>query len=282
MQKLGNARRVLWYHSAEWRTRLLPGRNIPGNRILFVCGCYNSGTTLIADYLRESCGLPGLSTEGDSLVSFLTTPEKLGFSRYPSACLEQIDRATAALTESHAQRASRIWAAAYGYRPIQGYFVEKSISHALRLPWLRSVYPDAQFLWIKRNPYCAIEGMLRRSQRNQTLNSLPDIKTATDQWKLLSGRISAFFQVIEENPVVHYEDFTLDAEKALARVGFPTSNAGAAPSHKYTFRFHGEKRGIMNDNASSLSRLSQTDFDIINANAGNEIYNFGYERIDGP
>lgn len=248
--------------------------------MVFVVGCYNSGTTLIADYIRQTQNYGGLKTEGDSLVPGILTSEKLGYSRFPTACIDEIDANTQALTAQDAARAHRIWAAA-ALQPNRPVFVEKSISHGLRLNWLARHFPDAVFIWVQRNPYCAAEGMLRRSQSNLNRESLPDIETAFAQWRLMNSRISKFFSHSPLGGVISYENFAACQPSAvlpvLEQCGCPIQTLR---TNDYSFHFHGKTRKVENDNSKSLARLTSGQISNINRIYGGDITAAGYELLD--
>lgn len=84
---------------------LLPfGRELRPQRWIFVLGCYNSGTTLLATMLRQHPDIAGLPTEGASLSDALPYPERFGWPRMWHQCPEQVR----ADPEDGEARASRI------------------------------------------------------------------------------------------------------------------------------------------------------------------------------
>lgn len=258
----------------------MPWRDLRGTRFIFVCGAYNSGTTLVADYIRRTLGLSGLTTEGDSLVDFLLTPEKIGFSRFPTACRHELEKNSGELNSDHALQCRRIWAAASSPFSNREVFVEKSICNALRLHWLQDNFPDADFIWVQRNPYCVSEGILRRSRKNTTLKSVPDVETAFLQWKYLTENLSEFFLPKYAGNIIRYEDFVEAPDVQVKRV-LGHRGGGVTPRHRatYSFSFHGESRKISNDDPQSLSRLSQADIIRLNSKFGPEIAQFGYDVV---
>lgn len=281
IQRIRNKTRSIWYKSASWRAHFVPLSQIKGQRMIFVVGCYNSGTTLIADYICQTQAYGGLKTEGDSLVPEILTSEKLGYSRYPTACINAIDTNSRALTDRDAAWAHRIWAAAAFPHLTRPVFVEKSISHGLRLNWLAENFPDALFIWVQRNPYCAAEGMLRRSNNSRNRQPLPDIQTAFAQWKLMNDRISDFFSYEPQGGIIRYEDFTSNQRDSILPI-LEQSGCPIQPIQNtdYRFQFQGVARKIENDNSKSLARLATTQIADINALYAESILAAGYDVLD--
>ena len=59
----------------------LTGRSLAPDRWVFVVGCYNSGTTLLANLLEAHPAINGLAREGVELTDALRRPELAGWPR---------------------------------------------------------------------------------------------------------------------------------------------------------------------------------------------------------
>lgn len=125
---------------------------------IFACGSYNAGTTLVKNVLLahpEVCGLP---VEGDTLSSEFPDFEIGGFPRGMYANRRKIETANDPLNFRLICGDWKPWIRSGTY------FLDKSISHAFRLPQLRSAFKGSRFVVIVRNPEDVAKGIRERSR----------------------------------------------------------------------------------------------------------------------
>ena len=118
---------------------LLPfGHDLKPERWIFVVGCYNSATTLLASILREHPDMEGLPNEGAFLTDVLPYPERFGWPRMWSQCVEDVRIRGDAKEADRAKRIKHHWS--LWYQDGSQNLVEKSISNAARLLFLQEYF----------------------------------------------------------------------------------------------------------------------------------------------
>ncbi|MFN2557324.1 MAG: sulfotransferase [Nitriliruptorales bacterium] len=115
------------------------GFNEPPRAPVFLVGCPRSGTSMLFDLLRRHEALQGLTGEGHILWSNYQHPRRKGWAS---------DRATA--EDIAAGERGYLYTAirhiSQGLR-----FIDKTPKNVLRLPYLAALFPDATFVFIKRD-----------------------------------------------------------------------------------------------------------------------------------
>ncbi len=135
------------------------GRKEPSG-LVFVVGCYNSGTTLYRDLFSIHPLAGGPPVEGDLLTGHLGTLEDGG---YPRGMYANADTVIAAERRRRVDRDTLL----SDWRPwiADGrLLVEKSVSNSMRILGLREAFPEARFVWVVRDPFEVAEGIRRRSR----------------------------------------------------------------------------------------------------------------------
>ncbi|MCX8049619.1 MAG: sulfotransferase [Methylohalobius sp.] len=127
------ALRVLRGHWFDWTKPRL-------NRPIFVVGCSRAGTTLVYKTLSESAHLGSLHKETHDFWASLHPLEERGFDSHvipPEAACEADRKAVSRLFYSHTGKLR---------------FVDKNNQNGLSIPYLHALFPDAYFVYVKRNP----------------------------------------------------------------------------------------------------------------------------------
>jgi len=119
------------------------------NRPIFVVGCSRAGTTLVYKTFSESRQLGSLQKETHDFWSSL----------HPVAQLDWNSHSIPAHLASYQDRldASRLFFTETGCRRI----VDKNNQNGLSIPYLYKLFPDAHFIFIRRNPGDNIESLIR-------------------------------------------------------------------------------------------------------------------------
>jgi len=137
--------------------RPLLGPRAP-RRWVFAAGCYNSGTTILREILGAHPQIATLPREGVRMTDAFPEMEAEGWTRMwhrnaDTAALEGHDPAWVA------DRAMRDWSPWWA-RGAE-IFLEKSIVHGSWMSFLQDAFPEARFVFVVRNGFCAAEGILR-------------------------------------------------------------------------------------------------------------------------
>ncbi|WP_206054923.1 sulfotransferase family protein [Nitrosococcus wardiae] len=110
------------------------------NRPLFVVGCSRAGTTLVYRTFSEAAELGSLKRETHDFWNSLHPIENRGWK-------------THALNRNDAQPGEREAVSRYFYIYTgQRRFIDKNNQNGLSIPYLHALFPDAHFVYVKRNP----------------------------------------------------------------------------------------------------------------------------------
>ncbi|MEZ0154828.1 MAG: sulfotransferase [Candidatus Reddybacter sp.] len=115
---------------------------------IFVVGCSRAGTTLVYKTFSESRQLGSLQKETHDFWSSLHPIDQLGWDSHsiPADLASDQDRVNA----------SRLFYTETGHRRI----VDKNNQNGLSIPYLYELFPDAHFIFIRRNPGDNIESLI--------------------------------------------------------------------------------------------------------------------------
>jgi|GEM_PF-393781 len=265
-----------WVHRV-----LMPlGHDLQPDRWIFVIGCYNSGTTLLASILRQHPDIAGLRTEGVYLANELPYPEAFGWPRMWSECADQIHIPV----EGEAGRAKRIrrqWSLWFprGARNL----VEKSVANAARMPFLNAHFQPAYFIYIVRNGYATAAGIrekanLRRWGNPHAEGGYP-ITLCARQWRVTDETVARDAAGVEHFLEVRYEDLVTAPAATLDRItGFLKLEPIPRAPLQQAWNIHGTAATVQDMNATSLARLNADDVTAIEAEAGERLRLRGYAR----
>ena len=260
---------------------LLPlGRELQPQRWIFVIGCYNSGTTLLASILRQHPEIAGLRTEGVYLANDLPYPEAFGWPRMWCQCVDAVHIPV----EGEAERAARIrrqWSLWYprGARNL----VEKSVANAARMPFLDAHFRPAYFIYIMRNGYAVAAGIrgkanLRRWRSPYADSGYP-IELCARQWRVTDETVEQDAAKVERFLAIRYEDLVTAPGDTLERItGFLDLAPMPQTALQQSWNIHGSEATLQDMNAASLARLGPADLDAIEAEAGARLRRHGYTR----
>lgn len=174
--------------SIEVIERALAGRGVPAStqplftRPLFIVSAPRAGSTVLFDLLARLPGAVTLGGESHAVIRGIPAlhPAARG---YASDALSAADATPAVAAEFRQALAARLrWRDGSGLfagsPPIAGEtprFIEKTPANALRLPFLRSVFPEAQFIYLQRDARENISSLLEgwRERRFIAYPALP-------------------------------------------------------------------------------------------------------------
>jgi Sulfotransferase family len=246
-------------------------------RYIFIVGCYGSGTSLLNHLLSFHPEISGLPTEGAPLTDQLITPEDVGWARMVHKVLPRLQE-----NVEHVdwKRLKEQWA--FFHDSTRPFFLEKSISNWMRIPWLAKHFKNSWFIWITRNGYAVAEGLKRRSikSRRYTADEYPNgfpIDLCAKEWFTGNQAIEEQLKGIENKIIITYEDLSGKCHETLGKILKQLPVTDKTISTPKAFKFHEELSDISNKNEESIKRLSQKEIQIIQSIAGNLLKQYKYE-----
>jgi len=229
---------------------------------VFLVGCYNSGTTILKRVLESHPDIACLPFEGVTLTDAFPDLEEGGYPRMMYANRDVWDKPDI-IGVSEAQTAKKDWAS--WWPKAKNVFLEKSIDHSIRMPWLEKNFPNSYFIYITRNPYCVGEGIRRRAKpvggAIDKLGVSYSPELVAEQWLFLNDKIRNDGKAVSQFHEMRYEDLMSKPDGVLKDIfkflhledldmlwEEPRLNIGQF-SHE-----------ILDQNPKSLARLEEEDF----------------------
>jgi len=259
---------------------LVPFGSVPKpKKWLFVIGCYNSGTTLLSDILSEHPDISALPIEGVALSDALPRPEKFGWNRMWSECVDGVRMLPGDGMEKIAERIKRQWSYSFDDADV---LYEKSIANAARIPFLAAYFQPAYFVVIVRNGYAVAEGLRRRGDPKKyghtEFGDKYPIEMCAKQWVVSDEIVSADTRDVEHVLRLTYEDFCADpGDNLRAITNFLELDPMPDKTISKSWEIHGNTSKIRNMNAEGIAKLSEDDRARIRETAGHVLDKYGYE-----
>lgn len=243
---------------------------------VFLVGCYNSGTTLLAELLGQHPSVSALSTEGHFITDEFVKDYDIGLPRMWVE-REELFRLT---EESHGPdplRVKKEWGMRLDLKkPV---LLEKSPPNTAKVRWLQTHFENAHFIAIVRNGYAVAEGITRKADPSHLRNGWP-LEMSAYQWKRSNEVLQHDEKYLKHLMWVTYEDLVADTVATLNKV---TDFIGVEEFESFetdrTWNIHEREDKVRNMNAESIERLSRKQIDTINQVAGDMIESFGYTLL---
>lgn len=261
---------------------LLPfGRDLQPERWIFVIGCYNSGTTLLANILRKHYLIGGLPNEGAFLTDSLPYPELFGWPRMWCQCFNHIHLDPSRGGPEKAERIKRHWSLWFPKKTPN--LIEKSISNSARVLFLQEYFQPAYFIYIIRNGYAVAKGIQKKANYKrwncQYKDSGYPIELCAKQWQVSDEIIDRDRLELNHFLCVKYEELAENPSQTFRKI---TDFLKISPIQKEILRqnwsIHSTVSPIINMNSASLSQLSADEFKIIEKVAGRTLSKYSYTR----
>lgn len=265
-----------------WVQRLLLplGNNLSPQKWIFVLGSYNSGTTLLANILRQHPNIEGLRTEGVYLTDSLPYPEMFGWPRMWWQCFEDV-RIPVRGGSDRAKRIKRQWSIWFprGAKNL----VEKSVANAARIPFFEAYFQPAYFIYIIRNGYAVAAGIREKANLKRWRKACTEARFSIDmcayQWLKTEELVFADSVAVQRFLPIYYENLV---SKPIETIKSVTEFLALETMPDWvmdrTWNIHGSKSLIRDMNSDSLARLSTADVDTIESVAGERLRWHGYGR----
>ena len=243
---------------------------------LFLVGCYNSGTTLLAELLSRHPEVRSLPTEGHFITDQFVKDFAIGVPRMWVE-RESVFRLNENDAGPDAIRIKKEWGMrARGRGRV---FVEKSPPNSARTRWLQAHFREAYFVALVRNGYAVAEGITRKGDPKHLDEGWP-IDMSARQWARGNEVLLEDAEHLDHFMWLRYEDLCEDPGAAIARiaefVGLERTDGVYEPG---TFAIHERNESIKNMNARSIEKLTREQIDVVNTVAGDMLRHFDYELL---
>ncbi len=259
--------------------RLAPFGRIPKpKKWVFIVGCYNSGTTLLADVMGNHPDISALPVEGVRLSDVWPLPETHAWNRMWMKCIDEMRLTPGPGMKALAQRVKRQWSFSFARKPL---LLEKSIANTPRMPFIQAYFQPAYFIYIVRNGYAVSEGLRRGAKpmqwgRDDYGESYP-IRMCAEQWAWTDRIVSQDRPEIQHLIEISYETLTEDPRSVLDRVtGFLEIAPFSDQILEKSWRVHGVTSQIRDMNAEAIARLCPEDITEIRTAAAETLDKFGH------
>lgn len=169
------------------------GRIYQGKQPIFLIGCHNSGTTILANLIGQHPDIvnwseaPEVWTPDDAFLNWSVMPEP----PLPLPFLFDLP-AYVRTPEQHGhfipqiQQAFRLFAATH----LKGRFLNKNPHISISIPYIEAAFPDARYVYIRRNGYAVVQSLV--SNWRPVLKELQDPQK-TSAWAKLRERLDAAY-----------------------------------------------------------------------------------------
>lgn len=260
--------------------RALTGKPLTPEKWVFVVGCYNSGTTLLANLLEAHPAISGLAREGVELTDALRRPELAGWPRMWSQCEDWVSMRPEEATAERAERIKRQWS---HHTRDSGLIIEKSIANMTRLEFLAEYFQPAYFIHIVRNGYAVSEGIMRRSHpqdwgRMEFGEAYPP-ELCARQWQRSYERFQESRDKLPNVLELTYESLTEQPAANLASIAdFLQIDPFDPALIEQEWSFREINSSIRNMNEKSIGGLERAEIDAIEATAGQLLTQLGYQK----
>jgi len=243
---------------------------------VFLVGCYNSGTTLLAELLGQHASISALPTEGHFLTDQFVKDYDIGVPRMwvqreDLFCLNEDS------VGPDPVRLKKEWAIRLNLG--KPFLLEKSPPNSAKTRWLQKHFENAHFIGVVRNPYAVSEGICRKAEPHHLVNGWP-LDMCAYQWKRSNEVLRNDAQHLKKFMWLKYEDLVEDTQASLKQITeFLGIEDFQAIDSSQTWSIHERNDEINNMNSLSIDKLSRDDIEVINKVAGDSIESFGYKRL---
>jgi len=244
---------------------------------VFVVGCYNSGTTLLAQMLGEHPCISALPTEGQFLTDQWPADYTLGLPRM-WVQREDLWRLTEQDAGPDVVRLKKEWAIRLDRS--RDFLLEKSPPNAARTRWLQRHFENAHFVLIVRNGYAVAEGIRRKAEPHHLKGGWP-IEACAHQWERSNEIMLEDSAHLERSLWVRYESLAEnpagELERILAFLGLKVADMPAASGRHW--KVHERDQAVRNLNDANIASLSPEDLATITRIAAPMLRHFGYPLL---
>ncbi len=243
---------------------------------IFIVGCYNSGTTLLARILEQHPQIAGLPSEGQFLTDQLVTPVAEGFPRLWVE-KEEIFRFDSNEKRDIVQKIKEDWQGNIT-KPSAEFILEKSPPNTGRMLWLQENFPNSFFIHIVRNGYAVALGIEKKV--TDIFGYKKDLlQRAASQWNRSAEIVLEDAKNIDNFLEISYEDLTDISKITVNRI---TDFLHISPFKKNIlnskYKIHEQNRKIQNLNPERLKNMTIKQKKVIESEADSLLKYYGYKQ----
>ncbi len=243
---------------------------------VFLVGCYNSGTTLLAELLGQHPSISALPTEGHFITDQFVKDFEIGLPRMwvEREDLFRLDENTAG---PDPLRVKKEWLMRLNLKkPV---LLEKSPPNSARTRWLQAHFENAHFVGIIRNGYAVSEGITRKADPKHLINSWP-IEMSAYQWQRSNEVLLQDAEHLKKFTWITYEDLASDTVGTLNKItDFVGIENFDTFSEDRSWSIHERDEKVRDMNDESISRLTPEQIRKITGVAGGMLDRFGYPQL---
>ncbi len=254
------------------------GRVPTPDKWVFIVGCYNSGTTLLADLMGHHPSISALPVEGVRLSDVWPLPETFAWNRMWMKCLDEMRLEPGPGMEELTERVKRQWSFSFARKPL---LLEKSIANTPRMPFIQTYFKPAYFIYIVRNGYAVSEGLRRGARPRQwgreDYGDQYPISLCAEQWAWTDRIISEDRAGIDHLFQISYESLAENPGRVLGGVtDFLDIEPFSDEVLNRSWRVHGVTSQIRDMNTDAIKRLSVEDIEAVQNAVGPTLEKFGH------
>jgi len=248
---------------------------------VFILGCYNSGTTLLANLLGAKKEISMLQREGARISNHLARPEDLGWNRMWIKCREYVSMQNNPPDVKDVLSDWNPW----WHKGNTRYYLEKSITNIVRIEWLKKNFPDAYFIGITRSAYPVCEGILRKahpwgSAFAELKKKVYPVEMAAEEWVESNEILFREKQGGGNIILIRYEDLIETPEDVLGKIfRFIGIHELPVQWESTVLKLEDAEFEIVNMNSKSMERLNEKDIAKINSVVKVCMEKFSYELV---
>ena len=244
-----------------------------GKKWVFLVGCYNSGTTLLAELMGKHPEISALPTEGHFITDEFIKDYNVGL---PRMWVEREDLFY--LTENdvgpNPDRIKKEWC--MRLNTSKGVLVEKSPPNTAKMRWLQKHFENSYFIGIVRNGYAVAEGISRKGDPKHIAAGWP-IHMSAYQWVRSNEVMEKDSQYLKNYMMIKYEDLADDPVKVLNKIAeFVGFKSFDTVDLSQSLNIHERKEPIRNMNEENIKSLTQEQIQTINDVAGDMLKFYHY------
>ncbi len=250
---------------------------VPRNKQwVFLVGCYNSGTTLLAELMGQHQAISALPTEGHFITDEFVKDYDVGLPRMWVG-REEFFYLTEDDQGPDPDRIKKEWGMRLDLsRPV---LLEKSPPNTAKTRWLQKHFENPYFIGIVRNGYAVAEGITRKGNPQHLADGWP-IEMSAYQWKRSNEVLEKDAKHLKHLIWISYEELTADPLATLNKLAaFLGISRFDDVDFDKSWSVHEKDEPIRNMNQESIDRLSREQIDKINEVAGDMLDHYGYPRL---
>ncbi len=259
-----------------WRELRIAVTPIPKpEKWVFIVGCYNSGTTLLAQLMARHPDISGMPTEGHFVTDQFIKDFEIGLPRM-WVDREDLFRLTENDEGPDVTRLKKEWGMRLDLS--KKVLLEKSPPNSARTRWLQKHFENAHFIGLVRNGYAVAEGISRKGDPKHIADGWP-IERSARQWARSNEILQEDARHLDHFTWIKYEDLVGNVRDTLKTItDFLNLTPFPESVLNQEFNIHERNESIKDLNQLSIDGLSEDELSLIESIAAGKLKEFGYHR----